>query len=332
MPPPARACSSVVGRFVDERPDEHAGAARVAHAEGREDRLEPGHELVGNALVNDQPAEGGAALACGSGGGEGDGAGGQFEIGRRGDDHAVVAAELEQATAQAFTDHFGDGPAHGDGAGRRHKGHMLMCGDRLASVAAADDDVAQRQPLALVIVFDGALNDGMDREPAEGRFFAGLPDDGVTADEGEHGVPGPDGHGEVEGGDDADHAQRVPLFHHAVRRTLAGDRQSVELSRQPDGEIAHVDPFLHFALGFGGDLAGFEGDEVGKLVLVLADALPNPADQFAPQRRRNDPPGVEGLARRRDRAGDVAAVGLAKREQGAPVDGAGLGEPRALAL
>ena len=54
-------------------------------------------------------------------------------------------------------------------------------------------------------------------------LFRWLPDYGVAADEGEGGVPAPDGYGEVEGGDDADDAEGVPGLHHAVLCALGWD-------------------------------------------------------------------------------------------------------------
>ncbi len=48
-----------------------------------------------------------------------------------------------------------------------------------------------------------------------GRQLRRLPHDGVAADQRDRGVPRPDGDGEVERADDADHAERVPGLHRA---------------------------------------------------------------------------------------------------------------------
>ena len=85
-----------------------------------------------------------------------------------------------------------------------------------------------------------------------------LPDHGVAADQGERGVPGPDRDREVERGDDADDAERVPGLHQPVARALRGDGQAVELAGQPDREVADVDHLLHLAERLGADLAGLE--------------------------------------------------------------------------
>ncbi len=55
-----------------------------------------------------------------------------------------------------------------------------------------------------------------DGDGDEGRGRGGLPDDSVATDDGESGVPAMDGTGEVEGGDDADGAQRIPLLQEGV--------------------------------------------------------------------------------------------------------------------
>ena len=62
---------------------------------------QPGDELVGDVLVGDHAAQGRAALAGGSRGGEDDSAPGELEVGRGGHDRGVVAAELEQEAPHA---------------------------------------------------------------------------------------------------------------------------------------------------------------------------------------------------------------------------------------
>ena len=49
--------------------------------------------------------------------------------------------------------------------------------------------------------------------------------------------------GKLKAEDDADDTQRMPGFHHAVAGTLGGNRQTIELAGETDGEIADVDHF-----------------------------------------------------------------------------------------
>ena len=120
----------------------------------------------------------------------------------------------------------------------------------------------------------------------------------------DHRVPGPDRDREVERGDDADRPQRLPLLDHAVPRPLAGDRQSVKLARQADGEVAHVDHFLDFALPLGADLAGLQRDQKPEIGLEGTKGGSDLADDFSSPRRRNEPP----RSKRRSRAIDDSLV------------------------
>ena len=62
--------------------------------------------------MHDQPPQRRAPLAGGAGRREHDAADGEVEVGRRGDDRRVVAAELEEAAAEAGGDHGRDLAPH----------------------------------------------------------------------------------------------------------------------------------------------------------------------------------------------------------------------------
>ena len=66
--------------------------------------------------MDDEAAEGGAALASGAHGGEGDGAEGEVEVGSGGDDGCVVAAEFEDGFGEAGGEARSYSAAHGGGA------------------------------------------------------------------------------------------------------------------------------------------------------------------------------------------------------------------------
>ncbi len=118
-------------------------------------------------------------------------------------------------------------------------------------------------------------------EGGEGSFFRGLPDYGVAADEGEGGVPGPDGYGEVEGGDDSDDAEGVPGLHHAMLGALGGDGEAGELAGEAGGEGADVDHLLNLAEAFGEDLSGFDGDEAAQGFEMGAELFTEEADELS---------------------------------------------------
>ena len=110
---------------------------------GRVGALEPAAELVGDALVHDQPAQAGAALAGRADRAEDDGAHGQVEVGARRDDHAVVAAQLEQGAAEPRGDQRRERLAHGRGAGRRDERQPRIRGQLPGAVGTPDHDLEQ---------------------------------------------------------------------------------------------------------------------------------------------------------------------------------------------
>ena len=85
----------------------------------------------------------------------------------------------------------------------------------------------------------------------------------------------------------------MPAFHHAVPGALTGDGQPMQLPRQPDGEVADIDHLLHLALGLGQRLAALDGDEAGKIVLVLAKRIAEQAHQFTSPWCGDDAPDEE---------------------------------------
>ena len=171
-------------------------------------------------------------------------------------------------------------------------------GDHRLARSSAPADAEVEDPRAAVRL-GHAVDDVLHGDGRQGRLGRRLPDHRVAADRRQRRVPGPDGDREVERRDDADRPQRVPLLEHPVPRPLAGDRQAVELPRQPDGEVAHVDHLLDFALPLRADLARLERDQQPQVRLALAKRLADLADDLAPARRRHHPPGRERLARLR---------------------------------
>ena len=129
------------GVGVDQRADEGSAVARVADGEGFVGLLQPSDQSVRDALVDQQTAQGGAALAAGADGREGDGPDRHVEVGGGGDDHRVVAAELQQRTAETGGDGLRDGPAHARGTGGRDQRDSRVGGEAFADVATADDDL-----------------------------------------------------------------------------------------------------------------------------------------------------------------------------------------------
>ncbi len=291
------------GLLVDQGADEGVGRAGVADVDAFVDAAEFGEELVVDGRVDEQAAEGGAALAGGAHGAEGHGAEGEVEVGGGADDGGVVAAELEQGAGEAGGEAGADGPAHAGGAGGGDEGHQGRVDEGLADGVVAEEEggeVGQDLRGEVVGVLGGKLlggseEEGLGREGGEGGLFGRLPDDGVAADEGEGGVPAPDGDGEVEGGDDAGDAQGVPLLHHAVVGALGGDGDAADGAGEAGGEDADVDHLLDLAAAFGEDLAGLDGDEAAEGVEVGAEFFAEEADELSAAGHGDGAPAEEGL-------------------------------------
>src|ERR1700722_12766860 len=147
------------------------------------------------------------------------------------------------------------------------------------------------------------MEDGMRCQRAERRLLGGLPDDGVAAAQCERGVPGPDGDGKVERGDDADCAERVPGLHHAMGWALGGKREAGELTREAGGEAADVDDLLHLAEAFGENLSGLDGDESSEVRERCAKLIAEQTDQLASFGCRHIAPFEVGAMRVADRFG-----------------------------
>jgi len=86
----------------------------------------------------------------------------------------------------------------------------------------------------------------------------------------------------------------MPLLHHAMRRTLAGNSQAIELAGETDGEITDIDHFLHFAAAFGSDLASLYHYQAAQVLLGGSQLLAQESDEFAPTGRWNQAPCLKG--------------------------------------
>lgn len=219
-------------------------------------------------------------MSGGAHGGEGDGAEGEVEVGGGGYDGGVVAAQLEDGSGEASGQFGGYGSAHRGAAGGGDEGDERVLDQLLAYVSVAYEEGGEAFGDGTEFS-RGFVEDGLGGERGERRFFAGLPNDGVAADQRKGRVPAPDGYGEVEGGDNAGDAEGAPGLHHAMFGALGGEGEAADLTREASGEGADVDHLLDFAQTFGEELAGFDGDEATEGVEVGAEFFAEEADEFA---------------------------------------------------
>ena len=269
--------------------------------------------------VHDQPAQRRAALARGARRGEHDAAHREVEIGRRGDDRGVVAAELQQHPAEPLRDPRTDLLSHPHRTGRAQQRHPRIVDQALADLAPAHDQPAHLARRADIV--GGALDQRLAGQRGQRRQLRRLPHHGVAAHQRDRGVPRPHRDREVERGDDADDAERMPGLHQPVPGPLGGDGLAVQLPRQADGELADVDHLLHLAEGLGGDLARLDGDQRGEIGLVLDEQLAEPRHQRAAHRCRGRAPRRERLRRFGDRGVGLLGVVSATVNSTSPVIG-----------
>lgn len=136
------ALHAVEGLGGDERSDEGVLVERVADGELGVRGRQSGDEGVGDVAVDDEAAQGGAALSGGARGGEDDALDGEVEIRGGRDDGRVVAAELQQAPSETGRDAGTDLAAHAGRAGGADERDARVVHELLA-----DGAVPQQQPV-----------------------------------------------------------------------------------------------------------------------------------------------------------------------------------------
>jgi hypothetical protein len=254
--------------------------------------------LVGDRLVHQDAARARAALARGADRAEQDGRQRHVEVGVLHQHAGGVATQLEDRAAQAPADLLGHRLAHLGRAREGHQRQALVPQHALPHLAARAD--GQRRQRAEALGLEHRPAHVGQADGAQRRLRGRLPQHRVAAHEGQHRVPGPHRHREVEGRDAAHHAQRVPLLAHRVPGPLRVHREPVQHARLPHREVGDVDRLLHLAQPLLQDLAHLERDQLAQRLLVRAQALADLAHDFAARGRRQGAPALERLVGGRD--------------------------------
>ena len=167
----------------------------------------------------------------------------------------------------------------------------------------------QETPSRNTVGLEDLADDVLAGDGAERCFAGRLPHHRIAADKSQGAVPGPDRNREVEGGNDTDGPERVPLLHHAVHRPFALECRAGKRAAETDGIVADVDHFLHFPQAFGQDLAHFQRDESSQHILFLAQRDRKLTHDFASFGSRHSAPELERFHRLPD---NRVVVGLAR--------------------
>src|SRR5690606_7069401 len=131
-------------------------------------------------------------------------------------DHRVVAAELEQALTEPGCDPLCDDATDGRRAGKGDQIDTWVVHQSLGKPVAGRDE--QLEHARVAVGLEDAIDDALYRDRAQRRLGRRLPYAHIAAYRREQRIPGPHGDGKVESGDDADHAERMPLLVHAMLR------------------------------------------------------------------------------------------------------------------
>ena len=246
--------------------------------------------------MDDQAPQRRAALTRRADRGEQDGANDEIEVGARRDDGRVVAAQLEERAPEPRRDTWRERLAHGGRARGGDERHAVVVRELHRAIGAAEHEL--EEPVRRIAEPVGRPTEERGRgDRRERRALGGLPDHGVAADQGERRVPAPHRDREVERADHGDRPERMPGLRQAMTGSLGRDRASVQLAREPDGEVADVDHLLHLAEAFLRDLPDLERHKGTERLLLAAELLAQEAHELPAPRRRYLAPRLECTAR-----------------------------------
>jgi hypothetical protein len=133
-----------------------------------------------------------------------------------------------------------------------------------------------------IVGFKNGSNDVLASNGAHWRLFARLPNAHIAANPSQHAVPAPHRHGKIEGADDANNAERMPLLVHAVQWPLAVHGKAMQLTAKAYRKITDVNHFLHFAQTLLQAFAHFVAYQLAKVLLLQAQGFPYLTHHLAP--------------------------------------------------
>ena len=168
-------------------------------------------EFATERFVKENPPRRRAALAGGADGPEHNPARGQLQVGARGDNDCIVAAQFEQCAAQAARNNLADVPPHPSRAGGRDERDSGVGSQAFADCFVITDHQTENCGIDIIVPANpfGDFDHRNRRERGLGRWF---PNGGIAAHRRQDAVPGPNRHREIEGRDDAHHSERMPLL------------------------------------------------------------------------------------------------------------------------
>src|SRR5690606_26507622 len=141
---------------------------------------------------------------------------------------------------------------HACGTRCRHEWNVFIVRQPLPHIIISVDQT--RDALGNAIPQENNFNDFLASYATKRCCFRQLPDTNVAANPRNHVSPRPYGYREVEGGNNSDDTQGMPLLVHPMAGALTMHGKAVKLTRQANGEIAYINHLLYFPQSF---LIGF---------------------------------------------------------------------------
>ncbi len=250
----------------------------------------PFREVLRNALLQQDAAGGGAALAGGAEGAPERAVEREIEIGVVEHDHGVLAAHLKRHLLEGGRGLLCHQRAHFARSGKADGTDIGMLHQRVAHRTSAAVHNVQHA------VRYAGVHQGLDQVVDRKRRVGGRFDHaGVTRNQGREQLPARDGHGEVPRRDHPHHAQGHADAHGELVLQFARSGFAEEAAPLAGDVKSLVNGLLHVAPGFGQHFAHLAGHVVGKLLLALAQQLAGAEQDLGAFGRGHQPPGGEGL-------------------------------------
>ena len=195
------------------------GIQGVADAQGAVGLEQGAFHLVIDRFVNDQAAGSGAALSGGTHRSEYHRRHRQLQVGVFGEDNRVIAAQFQDVASHPLGDHFGHMATRPGRAGKGDQVHPGVLHHRLPNGGGIPDQ-QRKDAFGNIVFLQHIADDMLAGDRGQRHLVGGLPDVHIAAHRGDHRIPGPYRHREIEGGNHAHDAQRMILVVHPVAGPL----------------------------------------------------------------------------------------------------------------
>ena len=274
----------------DERAHLVGRVGTGTNLDARDSVADLGYQLVGHGIHRQHHADRHAPLTGGPVGRRNSGVGGHIQIGIRQHQHVVLGAAQGLNPLARLGARFVDVPGDGRTAHEAHGLHVWVFQEGVDRLLVTMHNVE-------AAIGKAGLSQQLRQEHRGGRvLLARLQNEGIAAGQGvgKH----PHGHHgrEVERGDSRDHAKRLTDVVHVDPGGRLLAVPALQQVRNSAGELHILEATGNLAQRIGRDLSVLSAHDVGELVLIGIDQIPEPKHHLGPPREAGGPPaGQRGL-------------------------------------